>query len=141
MRPAFCDVPASPGVDIPHAPCSRGLCLLLSLRASPCLCFYVSSCASKCKTPETTCQSPSHLAASRALFIPARQTWSSEFKVTGVISAPSSSLLRGGRVGGIQEEQLHIWGWHPPLKGSMTWQRRTWDGAYQAAPLLSFRQI
>lgn len=33
-----------------------------------------------------------------------------EFKVTGVISAPSSYFLRGGRLGGIQEEQLHIRG-------------------------------
>ena len=33
-----------------------------------------------------------------------------EFKVTGVISAPSSSFLRGGRLGGTQEEQLHIRG-------------------------------
>lgn len=37
--------------------------------------FNISSCFSKCKTPETTCQFPSHLGASDGLFILDRQMW------------------------------------------------------------------
>lgn len=75
-----CTRPQRDPTCIPHGRwhsllCSWGLCLVLLLCASPRSCFYISSCFSKCKTPETTCQSPSHLAASDGLFIPDRQTW------------------------------------------------------------------